>query len=260
MPARCDVRHELRLAVAGEVFWLWLSLSGVGRTESCGGPFCTRCAPGKTRVPHLPRSVSDVQAHPREFCTPGFSFEEGKVTSGVVEGRGEVVLVGDEEVVLLAVLVVRELNGCSRRLGLRGFDALLHVVNGYFEQLPFGGGGYGVPKGGERTHVRRWGGKGGGDRGAGALVPGAVESGMSGHAEEKWGRGRYRRRNRSGSGWGRSKRRGRGGHGVLGWKSHVFLGPPVVGLRRRGRREGFAECVRIWDGIGRATVVFVHIF
>ena len=120
-----------------------------------------------------------------------------------MEGRGEVVLVGDEEVVLLAVLVVRELNGCSRHLGLRGFDALPHVVKGYLEHLPFGGGGDGVPEGGERTHVRRWGGKGEGDRGAGALVPGAVKSGTSGRAEEKWGRGRDRRRIRSGSGWGR---------------------------------------------------------
>ena len=81
---------------------------------------------------------------------------------------GEVVLIGDEEVVLLVALVVRELNGGSRRLGLRGCDALLHVVKGYFEHLPFGGGGDGVQEGGERTHVRRWGGKGGGDRGAGS--------------------------------------------------------------------------------------------
>ena len=194
------------------------------------------------------------------FALPNFAFEGGKVTSDVVEGRGEVVLVDDEEVVMLAVLVVRELNGCSRRLGLRGFDALLHVVKGYFEHLPFVGGGDGVPKGGKRTHVRRWGGKSGGDRGAGALVPGAVESVMSGGAEEKWGRGRVRLRIRSGSGWGRSRLRGGGGHGVLGWKSNVFLGSPVIGSRRRGRRGGYAGCVRIWDGIGRATVIFVHIF
>ena len=194
-----------------------------------------------------------------DFPLPNFAFEGDKVTSGVVEGRGEVVLVGDEEVVLLAVLVVRDLNGCSRRLGLRGFDASPHVVKGYFEHLPFGGGGDGVPEAGERTHVSRWGGKGGGDRGAGALVPGAVKSGTSGRAE-KWGRGRDRRRIRSGSGWGPSRRRRRGGHGVLGWERHVFLGPPVVGSRRRGRRGGFAGCVRIWDGIGRATVIFVHIF
>ena len=194
-----------------------------------------------------------------DFALPNFAFEGGKVTFGFVEGRGEVVLVGDEEVVLLAMPVVRELNGCSGRLGLRGFDALLHVVKGYFEHLPFGGGGDGVPEMEERPHVRRWGGKGGGDRGAGALVPGAVESGMSGRAEEKWGRGRDRRRIRSGSGWGRSRRRGKGGHGVLGWESHVFLGSPVVGSRRRGRRGGLAGCVRIWDGIGRATVIFVHI-
>ena len=194
------------------------------------------------------------------FALPNFAFEGGKVTPGVVEGRGEVVLVRDEKVVSLAVLVVRELNGYSRRLGLRGFDALLHVVKGYFEHLPFGGGGDGVPEEGQRTHVRRWGGKSGGDRGAGALVPGAVEFGMSGRAEEKWARGRARRRICSGSGWGRSRLRGGGGHGVLGWKSHIFLGSPVVGSRRRGRRGRFARCVRIWDGIGRSTVIFVHIF
>ena len=150
-----------------------------------------------------------------DFALPSFAIEGGKVTPGVVEGRGEVVLVSDEEVVLLAVLVVLELNGCSRRLGLRGFNALLHVVKGYLEHLPFGGGGDGVPQGSERTHVRRWGGKSEGDRGAGTLVPGVVESGMSVRAE-KWGRGRDRRGIRSGSGWGRIRRRGRGGHGVLG--------------------------------------------
>ena len=145
------------------------------------------------------------------------------MTSGVVEGRGEVVLVGDEEVVLLAVLVVRELNCCGRRLGLRVFDALLHVVKWNLEHLLLDGGRNGVPEGSERTHVRRWSGKSGGDRGAGALVPGAAESRMSGRAEEKWGRGRDRRRIRSGSGWRRSRRRGRGGHGVLVGKVMIFL-------------------------------------
>ena len=94
-----------------------------------------------------------------DFALPNFGFKRGKVTSGVVEGRGEVILVGDEAVVLLAVLVVRELDGCSRRLGLYGFDALLDVVKGHLEHLPFSDGGDGVPERGERTHVRRWGGK-----------------------------------------------------------------------------------------------------
>ena len=195
-----------------------------------------------------------------DFALPNFAFKGGKVPADVVEGRGEVVLVGDEAVVLLAVLVVRELDGCCRRLGPCGFDALLDVMKGHIEHLPFGGGGNGVPERGERTHVPRWGGNRGGDRGAGALVPGAVESGMSGRPEEKWGRGGDRRRIRSGRGLGRSRLRSRGGLGILGWERHIFLDPPVVDSQRRGRRGGSARCVRIWDGIGRATVIFVHIF
>ena len=52
------------------------------------------------------------------------------------------------------------------------------------QHLPFDVGGDGVPEGVERTHVRRWSGQSGGYRGAGALVPGAVDSGMGGRAEE----------------------------------------------------------------------------
>ena len=51
--------------MAGGAYWLWQSLSGVGRTESCGVPTCTRYAPVKTRVPLLPRSVSLRRARPR---------------------------------------------------------------------------------------------------------------------------------------------------------------------------------------------------
>ena len=81
-----------------------------------------------------------------DFALLYLTFKGGKVTSGVVEGRGEVVLVGDEAVVLLAVLVVRELDGCSRRLGLCGLDALLDVVEDHSEHFPFGGCGDGVPE------------------------------------------------------------------------------------------------------------------
>ena len=109
-------------------------------------------------------------------------------------GRGNVDLVGDKSVVGFAVLVVRELCGSGRRLGLRVFDALFHVVKGDLEHLPFDVDGDGVPERGKRIHVRRWGGQSGGYRGAGALVPGAVESGMGGRAEKKWGRGRDVRR------------------------------------------------------------------
>ena len=101
--------------------------------------------------------------------------------------RSNADLVSDKGVVGFAVLVVRELCGSGRRLGLRVFDASFHVVEGGLEHLPFDVDGDGVPERGKRTHVRRWGGQSGGYRGAGALVPGAVESGMGGRVEKKWG-------------------------------------------------------------------------
>ena len=133
-------------------------------------------SPEGTILVTSPGTKSSYPRPPRSLNTsfPDFALQGGKVTSGVVEGRGEVVLVDNKKVVLLVLLVVCELSGGNRRLGLRGCNALLHVVEGYLEHLPFGGGGDSVPERGERTHVRRRGGKGGGDRGAGALVPGAV--------------------------------------------------------------------------------------
>ena len=192
------------------------------------------------------------------------ALKGGKVALGVVESRGKVVLVGGEDVMLLVILLVCQLYGGGRRLVLCGLDAPLDVVEGPPKHFPFGGGGDGVLERGERTHERRWGGNRGGDRGARALVPGAVESGMSGRPEEKWGRGRDRRRICSGRGLGRGGLLRR--DCVLGWEGHgryPFLGPHAVCSRRRGRRGrrgGFAGRVRIWDGIGRATVIFVHIF
>ena len=131
---------------------------------------------------------------------PNLALEGGKVCVGLVKGRGKVSLVGDEDVVLLMILDVRQRDGGGRRLGLGGLHAPLHVMESYPQHFPFGFGGAGVPERGERTHVCRRGGKQGGDRGAGALVPGAVESWMSGRPEKKWGRGRNRRRICSGSG------------------------------------------------------------
>ena len=57
------------------------------------------------------------------------------------------------------MLVVRELDGSCRRVGLRVLNALFHIVEGNFKHLPFYVGGDGVPEGGKRTHMRRWSGE-----------------------------------------------------------------------------------------------------
>ena len=127
-------------------------------------------------------------------------FQAREVSPGAVQSRGNGGFICDKCVVGPLVLGVSEVGGSFRRLSLCVLDALFHIVEGDLEHLLFDGGGDGVPEGGKRTHVRRWSGKSGGDRGAGALVPGVVESGMGSRAEEKWGRGWDRLRIRSGRG------------------------------------------------------------
>ena len=144
------------------------------------------------------------------------ALEGGKGRVGLIKGRGKLSLVGDEDVVLFIMLGVRQLDGGGRCLGLDGLHAPFHIVEGYSQHFPLGFSGNSVPERGERTHVCRWGGKRGGDRGAGALVPGAVTSWMSGRPEEKWGRGGDRRRIRSRRGYGGRRLLGRSGLHVLG--------------------------------------------
>ena len=128
------------------------------------------------------------------------ALDGGNVRVGLVIGRGNVSFVGDENVVLLIMHGVRQRDGGGRRLGLGSLYAPLHLVEGYSQHFSLGFGGDGVPERGERTHVCGWGSKRGGDRAAGALVPGAVTSWMSGRPEEKWGRGGGRHRIRSSRG------------------------------------------------------------
>ena len=45
-----------------------------------------------------------------------------------MKSRGEMFFFCDEDIVSLAVLIVRELSCYSRRLGLRVFDALFHIL------------------------------------------------------------------------------------------------------------------------------------
>ena len=169
---------------------LWRTLSGIGRTEPCGGPTCTHYAPGKTRVPLVPRSVSYAERFRADAAFMDTALEGGKGGVGLIEGRSELSLILDQNVVLLVMFGVCQLDGGGRRLGLGGLHAPLDVVEGHPQHLLLGVGGKGVQEGGEGTHVCRRGGKRGGDRETGVLVPSAVEAWMSGRPEKKWCRGR----------------------------------------------------------------------
>ena len=187
------------------------------------------------------------------------SLEGGKGGVVLVEGGCYLGLVLDEDVVLLKVLGVCQLDGGGSRLGLGGLHALLEVVEGHPQHLPLGVGGKGAPKGGESAHVHRRGGERGSERRTGALVWSAVEAWMSGRPEEEWCRGRSRRRIGPSRGYGRVGLRRRSCDGVLAVKWHLVRSLPGVGSQRRGRRGEFARCVQVWDGFGRATVIFGHI-
>ena len=97
----------------------------------------------------------DLQRAHSNFALSNLPFQGREVIPSVLESRGNVDLVGVKGVVGFAVLVVRELYGSGRRLGLRVFDALFHVVEGDLEHLLFDVGGDGVPERGKRTYVRR---------------------------------------------------------------------------------------------------------
>ena len=179
----------------------------------------------------------------------------------VVEGRGNVDLVCDEGVVGFAVLIVRELCGSDSRYGLRVFDALFHVVKGTWNICCLMSAGMVYQKG---ANARMCG-------GGSARVEDAGELGRWSQEQSSPGWATVRRK-RGAEGETFAKSVPAVAEGEVGGTAEAamagFFAAKVLGfmvrlwLARGGeeRRGKFAGCVQIWDGIGRAMVMFVLIF
>ena len=89
----------------------------------------------------------DLQRAHSNFALSNLPLRGREVIPSVVESRGNVDLVGDKSVAGFAVLIVRELCGSGRRLGLRVIDALFRIVKRDLEHLLFDAGGMVSQKG-----------------------------------------------------------------------------------------------------------------
>ena len=106
MPAGCDVRHDLRLAVAGGHISCGCRSLGSGGRSRVESRFIRVVRPGRRVCRIFCGAFLFGKRVRADSAFPDLALQGGKVALGVVESRGMAVLFGDEDVMLLVILVV----------------------------------------------------------------------------------------------------------------------------------------------------------